>query len=458
MNKVLGFIKGNLIIVISIVLILALLPVGYVFAGKWNAKVSDKVKSAYDNEKRSLTSSGRVNYALPAVLEGEQDISESRAPNDAVTEFFENAKSAREQQVQDVVNRGTSFNQGAHVELVEGLLPKASDARTRQLLGRAMSEAIVGTPDTPSVYQRKLRRLNAGAPPSGNSLLSTLNQYKSQLEQEYRSAAVNSQVSQEQQKEIEEKLSARRMAEYIARAKSLTFYCTPYAIINGNATGETTTVNKQDGFSIVPAVNWPPSQVSESVAFTWLWDYWVISDILDAAALANSNAASGAMAIPEAPVKRIEYIRVSGLELASAGQSDEDSFGGGRPIRTGGSSFGDPEQTATQASFTGREGGTATSPFDLRQVELSAIVSSKDLPKFLDAFGQVNFMTVTDVDLQEVDIWDELRQGYYYGSDHVVRATIKVETVWLRSWVAPLMPDPVKQALGVPVANPDEGG
>ncbi len=452
MNKVLGFIKGNLIIVISIVLILALLPVGYIFAGKWNDKVSTKVKDAYETEKRSLTSSGRVNYALPAVLEGEQDISESRAPNDAVTEFFLDAKSAREQQVQDVVNRGTSFNQGEHVELVEGLLPKAPDARTRQRLGRAMSEAIVGTPDTPSVYQRKLRRLNAGSPPAESSLESTLTQYKAQLEQEYKSAAVNSQVTPEQQKEIEEKLTARRMAEYIARSKSLTFYCSPYAIINGNEGGEITTVGS-DGYSIVPAVNWPPSQVTESVAFTWLWDYWIISDILDAAALANSNAASGAMAIPEAPVKRIDYIRVSALEIAS-GQSSEDDTGG-RPPRGG---FGDDPQEQVQASYTGREGGTPNSPFDLRQVQLSAVVSSKDLPKFLDSFGQVNFMTVTDVDLQEVDIWEELRQGYYYGTEHVVRATISVETVWLRSWVTPIMPDPVKQTLGIQVSNPGEGG
>ena len=67
-------------------------------------------------------------------------------------------------------------------------------------------------------------------------------------------------------------------------------------------------------------------------------------------------------------------------------------------------------------------------------------------------------MTVTDVDLQEVDIWEELRQGYYYGTEHVVRATISVETVWLRSWVTPIMPDPVKQTLGIQVSNPGEGG
>lgn len=458
MNKVLGFIKSNLIIVISIVLILALLPVGYVFSSKWNAKVSGEVKAAYDNEKRALNSSGRVNYALPAVLEGEQDVSESRAPNDAVTEFYQEAKQARIRQVEDVVERGTSFNQGSHVEIVEGLLPKASDTRERQRLGRAMSEAIVGTRDTASVYQRKLRRLNAGSPPAAQSLVTTLTQYKAQLEQEYRSADANSNITTEQQDEIEEKLTQRRMGEYIARAKSLTFYCSMDAIVNGSPNGETRTAGT-DGFSIVPAVSWPPSMVTESVAFTWLWDYWVISDVLDAAALANSNAASGAMSIPDAPVKRIEYIRVSALDVASgSASSDSDFSGGGRPIRGGGSSGRSSDSESAQVSFTGREGGTSSSPFDLRQIELSAVVSSEDLPKFLDSFSKVNFMTVTDVDLQDVDVWEDLRNGYYYGTDHVVRATIRVESVWLRSWVSPLMPDPVKQALGVPVSNPGNDG
>ena len=451
-----GFIKGNLIIVISIVLILALLPVGYVFSSKWNAKVSEKVKSAYDSEKRSLTSSGKVNYALPAVLEGEQDISESRAPNDVVTAFYEEAKAARIAQVDDVVERGTAFNQGDHVPLVDGLLPKAPNARERQRLARSMTEAIVGTLDSPSVYRRKLRRINAGAPPASESLANTLEQYQNQLEQEYSSADAQGNVSSEQQEEIKEKLTARRLGEYIARAKSLTFYCTPDAFVNGNPTGETTTVG-QDGFSIVPAMNWPPSRVTEPVAFTWLWDFWVISDILDAAAKANMNAASGAMAIPDAPVKRIESIRVSGLKVEDGSSSDDDGFGGGRPIRGGG--YGsDDSASAEQASFTGREGGTANSPFDLRQVELTAVVSSEDLPKFIDAFSKVNFMTVTDVDLEQVDVWADLQQGYYYGTDHVVRAHIKVETVWLRSWMSPIMPDPVKQALGIPVNNPDDGG
>lgn len=451
MNKVLGFIKGNLIIVISVVLILALLPAGYVFSSKWNAKVQAKVEDAYKSEKNKLTSNGRVNYAVPAVLAGERDISESRAPNAAVTAFYQQAKAAREEQVSEVVDRGTDFNRGDHVELVPGLLPDAGDARNRARLGRSMSEAIVGTEANPSVYQRKLQRLNAGSPPDPEVLVKTLEQAKVQLEQEFKSTNADGNLSEEQKKRLDEAMTTRRLSEYIGRAKSLTFFCDTSAIVNGNPTGESKTVGN-DGYSIVPALNWPPSQITESVAYTWLWDYWVISDILDAAALANTNAASGAMSIPEAPVKRIDLIRVSGFEVAAAAVEEEDSYG--RP--RGGGGDDDPIETV-QASITGREGGKPTSAYDIRTATVVAVVSSKDLPKFIDAIGKVNFMTVTDLDLQSVDIWSELEEGYYYGQDHVVRVSMTIETVWLRSWMSPLMPNPVRQKLGVPALQPDLG-
>lgn len=450
MNKVIAFIKGNLIVVISVVLILALLPTGYVFASKWNAKVQTKVKDAYNGEKTRLNSRGRVNYALPAVLEGEADITETRAPNDRVTEFYKQAKEARIAQVNEVVERGEAFNKGTHVELVPGLLPDAGDARSRQRLGRTMSEAIVGTLDEPSVYQSKLQRLNAGSPPDPEVLAQTLEQAKAQREQDLKGNNPDGNLTDEQRKQLEEEMTSRRLSAYIGRAKSLTFYCSTDAFVNATSSDGATTVSRE-GYSVIPAVNWSPSQITESVAFTWLWDYWIISDILDAAALANTNAASGAMSILEAPVKRIDLIRISALEV-DQGTAATDDPGGGRFGGRGATD--DPVAgVAADATITGRQPGQPNSPYDIRTVELVAVVSSKDLPRFIDALGKVNFMTVLDLDLQAVDIWEELKQGYYYGDDHVVRVAMTIESVWLRSWLAPLMPDPVKQTLGIPVAQ-----
>src|SRR6056297_2464026 len=118
-----GFIKANLVVVISVVLILVFLPVGWYFASGWNEDVRTQVEEAYNREKRTLTSRGSVSYALPAVLEGESDLSERRPPNAAVTRFYQEARAERERQVEEVVERGTAFNRGDHAVIVEGILP-----------------------------------------------------------------------------------------------------------------------------------------------------------------------------------------------------------------------------------------------------------------------------------------------------------------------------------------------
>ncbi len=457
MSKIIGFIKANLIVVISIVLILAFLPTGYIFANKWNKKIYEKANAAYTKEKRALASAGKITYTLPAVLEGEEDLSETRAPNHAVTKFYQTHKAQREEQVQEVVDRGTAFNQGDHVELVPGLLPRAADDRTQKRLGREMAEAIVGTNSSSSVYQRKLQRLNAGSPPDPEALKATLEDFKTREEQRYENASADGKMTSLQTEQLNNDLTARRLGEYIGRAKALTFYCTPQAFVDGaeSASGSSNTGgSSKSDYSVIPSAVPPLSTIDEALVFNWLWDYWIISDVLEAAALANQDPVSGAMAIPDAPVKRIESIRVSKIELGDSSTQDtvsDDPYysGGGRSASS--SRGGAQANDASAESFTQRTGGEADSAYDIRMIELVVIASSQDLPRFIDAIGKTNYMTVTDLDLEEVDVWSDLEQGYYYGDDHVVRATITIESVWLRSWLEPLMPDRIKTALGIPL-------
>jgi len=447
-----GFLKGNLVIVIFVVLILAFLPTGYIFSGKWNTKVHEKANAAYNKEKRSLTSKSSINYSLPAVLEGEEDLSESRAPNNAVTKFYEAGKAEREAQVNDVVERGTAFNRGDHVELIPGILPKASDNRTLTRLGRDMAETVVGTEARPSVYQRKLQRLNAGSPPDAMTLTQTLNEYKNREQQRYENSNADGKMSTAQVEQLGTDLVARRLGEYIARSNALTFYCTTDAIV-GQRKATSKSSDLAMDFSRVPDSMPPLSTIDESMVFTWLWDYWIIADVLGAVGLANMDRETGALAIPNAPIKRVESIQVSELVV---GEKTEDIPGGSPAPR----SSRQPANTQSTTkkddgfkSFTGRKSSDPQSAFDLRMVQIVVVASSKDLPRFIDAIGKTNYMTVTDLDIQEVDVWNDLEEGYFYGEDHTVRATMMIETVWLRSWMAPLMPDPVKVGLGIPVEN-----
>jgi hypothetical protein len=131
--------------------------------------------------------------------------------------------------------------------------------------------------------------------------------------------------------------------------------------------------------------------------------------------------------------------------LAGAGAAPQAAVPGMMPLDPG-------------RSITGRYGGDGNTLYDVRRARLTVIVSSARLQEFLEAIPRTNFMTVTDLDLAEVKAWDDLKKGYYYGPEHVVKATVDVESVWLRSWVAPYMPSRLKAAFKIPEPAPDALG
>ena len=248
-------------------------------------------------------------------------------------------------------------------------------------------------------------------------------------------------VGTAQAEELNKSLISRRLGEYIGQSNALTFYCSTNAFVSGGTKappGGRSGSNAMMENSEIPASVPRVSSIDEPMVFNWLWDYWVISDVLDAVSLTNTDPQSGAMAVPSAPIKSVERIRISQLKLA------EETTPGASSRNTG----AEPKQ-----SLTGRIGGVPGSAYDIRTIEVVIVAASKDLPKFIDALGKTNYMTVIDLDIDDVDVWNDLEQGFYYGEDHVVRARVQIESVWLRSWMVPLMPDQVKQALGVPVAG-----
>ncbi len=461
MKPVLNWIKKNLVIVISAALILVFLPAGWFFSSGWNKKVRTQAAEAYNSTRGELQRVGSVTYALPAVLAGEESVSQSRAPNSVVTEFFREQSEIRLAQVRDVVERGTAFNQRNHRELVPGLLPAAPSNSVLRRLGLEMAEQIAGTRDAagnvvrPSVYELLLRRLNAGGPPMPEELGAILAEYANREQERYAAGSTDNRLTEAQTQQMAQDLVKRRLQEYAGRAKSLAFYATLESIRGPEGAGQM----QEPGWSRIPTT--PPSQseITEADAFVWLWDYWIVTDVLEAVALANTDRVTGALPIPEAPVKRIERLRISEVSLPPATGAATDDMGGLSPgFGSDRDAMGfDPGGTGTESSagpgvtHTGR---TTDAAYDLRTVQLQVIASSQDLPRLFDALGRVNYMTVVGVQLEPVDVWAELDEGYFYGDDHVVRAVIDIETIWLRSWTLPLMPERVRLAVGAPVEAP----
>ncbi|MEZ6319136.1 MAG: hypothetical protein R3B49_10350 [Phycisphaerales bacterium] len=429
MSGILSWIKGHLLIVVSGVLILLFLPAGFVGSRMWNTKIRAKAEDEYKKQDRELSGQQRVQYTLPAVLEGESAVEEARAPNARVTDYYASRKQTREEQVGEIVERATAFNRESHDVLVPGLFPEASSAREQVTLLGEFRRRLVGDERQAGVYELFLRRQGAGSPPDPEEISGVLNEAQQRLQDQLNAGASTSSgrattATPEQQKAMQDELAAQRIALYAARADDLTYYVLPDAITGAAA----------PGFASVPTATYTANPTIEQ-AFGWQWDEWVLTDVLRAVAAANSDAVGAPLGVPAAPIKRVDKIAVRFKSLAPKVADDS-----GRS-----SSAGEASPTPT---YTGRLEAAGTD-FDVRMVRLEAIVAPSKLPRFFDALAKTNYMTVTGLQLDPVDPWTEIDAGYYFGSDSVARATIDIETVWLRSWTGPLMPPSVREALGV---------
>lgn len=303
-----------------------------------------------------------------------------------------------------------------------------------------MPHLLLGRENQASAYKRLLDRANAGEPMQPDEVAAIVGDYAQQ--ERDRIMAQMGELSPEQERSLSERLRERRLGAVAQVANDVSVYADVATIMQPVNT---------PGISQIPVVT--NSGVQPAELFRWQWDYWVVEDLLGAIARANTDA-TGPTGVPDSVVKRVERIQIQEPDLAGAdGEQDDASSGGwNTPASSASSATG-----LWTASHTDRL-STAPEGMDVRMVRLTAIVSTARLPKFFDALGQQNFMTVTGVQLEDIDSWQDLKQGYFYGGEHVARAIIDIETIWLREWTKEYMPDELREALGIPRVVEGEGG
>lgn len=448
MKNILGWVKSNLVIVISLVVILVSLPLGYVFSNSWNKKV----RTAREAEaKKALTdvNATTVTYALPAAMPGDKPLEVKAVPTTKLTSWFKEQRERIDAEVKGVVTQATAFNQKARKPLVNGLFPEASNVREEEQLIFAFVAALCGDTErgTPSAYQRLITRFNAGERTEASKLASTLQDLGERL----RAANGNRALTVEENNALVKQLTDRRIGELRRRAQEVTFYASA-------ASFSVDTNQQKAGWSNVPVTK-PAAVPTLDECFIYQWDYWVIEDIIAALARANTDESGESLMVERAPVKRLVSLLIKdppiyGGESSSPGGSREfGSSAGPEPVFA----FPGGVPLDPTVSVSGRRTNATENPvYDVRTVELTLIVASDRLQTVLSAFSQTNFMTVIDLDLVDVDPWAELKDGHYYGPDHVVKATIGIESVWLRSWLGPLMTPTVANNIGYQAA--EDGG
>lgn len=416
MKPVLAWMKANLTIVILSAVILLILPAAFVGTQMWNKHIRTKRQAEVDKAVTELNGL-KISYAIPPTTPtGTATMVALDAPNAAVTAFFKEHRAKLEGEIAKVADAAKSINSRGHGPLVEGVFvtppapapgpdgqpaPDATPVETRVEPYKALelAEKVVGKPGAPSVYELLLKSINAGDAADPAKVAEALNDEAVRFADQVRAQANRDKLTNEEQAELNKKLTAIRLGMYQAHAAGLSVYATTDCLSG-----------------MIPAVI-PPGTLDADTCFRWQYDYWLVSDLFKAIDAANTDESGRRTTLPSSVVKRVESVRFT------------------------------PAMAATEASVTGRANSAENKLYDVRHATVTVIASSARLPALVNAISRTNFMSVIGLEVSEAKPWEDLQRGYYYGTEHVVRAVIKIETIWLRSWTEPLMPQSFKDAL-----------
>lgn len=417
MKPVLDWVKSNLVVVICVAVALISLPAALFFSTSMNKKLIERVQSQVGADERELQSLD-VNYSAESLDPASPAVDFRRPPNEATTQALKAFMDRVEEASAEVVEAAVAINSADKDLLMEGFFPQpASNALSlRQRWGTLWVPA----------HRRLIEEAEAGAPLPNDQVASEVRREYERRVDSLVSTRADKQLTPEEVAQLRAQMTQVRLDIYKRRASDLTAYATPAV------------------FAFVEAPD-PTQPVSLERAWDMQHRYWIHEDLMRAVLAANTDPVSGwRQRVPEGVVKRIESIVVQPWyfeSVAPAGPAPGPSA---------------PVQPDYEVSLTGRTSwpGQPNGLYDARFAEVSMLVSSARLPRLLEAISSTNLMTVVSLDLSAVNMKQDLEAGYYYGDDHVVRATMRIETLWLRPWMEPLMPDGVKQALGVPMPAP----
>ncbi len=453
MTQVLAWIRGNIVVVVSGVVIVATLVLAPWLAGGWSDGVR---RTAEERARRATELAAFERTEVVLEIPGQAPRSDSGVVNAAVLAEYQRVSGQLREDAQRVRERAVAHNRKGRGVVVEGAFPR-TDASRRETIQFEVHRGIV------QAYSRLLESVRAGTPPPEEELGEELRRREFQFISSSLRKRSRADLDASELKDLESELVKARLVRCGERARELSFYASPEALG-------------------IPA---PPEQrrISSAMLFDWQWRFWMAEDLLEALAAANRDFPS----VVEAPVKRLVQLAVvsplPGLSRSGDGGGGGGGGGGAMPGMAmpgafggrggfgggGGDGFaasGDGGAAADSQmevgpvtidssveaaldfanSFTGR---VSNSIYDVRLLEAVVVVSTEQMPRLFDAIARRNFMTVIDLRVRPADAFAAARQGFIYGSEPVSEVTILIETVWLREWTAEFMPGEVRAALGI---------
>ncbi len=450
MSGILGWVKQNVVIVIFLVVMVVSVPAGWYFGSKANKKIRNGQQSKADGSYKQLTNT-KVSYSLPAVMVGEESPSlPGRVPNDQITALFVKQKEARQAALEEVVQEAIRENQGQHKPLIEGLFPEPARAQD-MVLRLEMAKAILGQGGD-SIYDRMFKDIGAGPAVDPEKLAVMLQSSRDQEVERLISQGeikAENDLSKDQEEVLVKKLFSERFGEYQHHAQRISMYA-----------------DSADQVLIAEELllEMPTQPPSLGQCFVWQFDIWTYQSILEGIARANAGISGG---VEQSVVKQIIEIQLAPLsQLAPliGGKVDKGKNRRGKGQRggmfggeenedqgpaAGSGSIADLVEPDYTVSLTGRATKPENQVFDTRKARLKLIVSAQRVPTLIDAISTADLMSVLDFDMTSVDLYEKLKEGYYFGTEPVVQVDLEIEILFLRSWTVQYIPPEARKLLSV---------
>ena len=469
MKNVISWMKSNLVTVLSALVILASLGVlGWAFMYR-----GQKLEQVESEAKKLMTEIDRYSRASvpfpPEDVDAPPEDISGITINKATLDHLDLVYGKMSREYQAIFDMVVQRNRRGHTLLVPDVLPTSDashlrhEARTRY---RDAFQRMMNPYDGEIIEPR----LNAGGPVDPAELQEEM----ARVEMDFRPSAYGATPGQNAGMTEADRLALQgqkaERAEEMLKERAQIIHL--YADININSPGFPFQVGAWSTAMGLPTLR----QIYEGHM-----NLWIQQDIAKAIEIAN-QVDDDEMNVIEAPVKRLISIDVIpgyvGLHtlggMGTAGTNKSSNTGGqmygggqmgmgmgmgaGQPGAGGaaGTGGGDPDSELAVDFNTGTSGRISNALYDVRHARMVAIVDFQQLPKLFDAIDQVNFMTVLECQIQDVDEYAALREGYVYGKGDAVRVDMLIESLWLRHWTTPLMPTEIKTYMGI--ATPEAGG
>jgi len=471
MKSVIGWVKTNLISVASIILVIASIGV-IVWSMMHGGAAADEASTELNKMVRQLRGyeSNTVPFPPAEVDAPPEDIS-GVVINPATLERLDEVYGKLTREYQAVISPIVQHNRGGHGLVVPGVLPETDANHLRHETRTRYREAFVNMLEPYDASIPDAPRLNAINPMNPAELQYQLRLVEEGFRPDGFGNAASGSMSESDRKRLRAQQTERALELLVERARSAHIYADIYP--------------QSSGFPFQVA---PWSQATGLPSYKNIWnshmELWIQEDLVHAIALAN-KVSDPKMSVVDAPVKRLISISVIPGNVGTdtmggmgvAGEVKSAGGGGGMMGGYGGgyggmggmgggmggqpeaaaaaSAAGNPDQPLGVDFHTGPSGRISNAIYDVRHARVVLIVDYQQLPSLFNAISQVNFMTVLDCQVKDVDEYMALMEGYVYGPGDAVQVDLLVESLWLRDWTQQFMPSEIKTALGIADSQPE---